>query len=91
MWYPEGRYKMKELFRVCASERLFLPAILPEEDAVIYLDTDLIVMVPPSKLWNKFLDFDSEHLTAMSQVLSYYNTPANKVCKIFEIQKMDGI
>ena len=79
VWYPENRKNMKENFRTCATERLFLPVILPEIDSVMYLDTDLILMVPPSELWNKFLQFNSEHLTAIGPVLSYYNTRENPV------------
>ena len=70
---------MKENFRICATERLFLPLILSEEDAVIYLDSDVIWMVPPSELWNEFLQFNSEHLSAIGPVLSYYNSPENTV------------
>ena len=79
MWYPEGRNNMKDVFQVCATERLFLPLILPKEDAVIYLDTDLIFLTPPEKLWNKFLLFNSEQFSAMAPCLVYYNSHANKV------------
>ena len=70
VWYPEGRMELKHLFRVCASERLLLPLMLPAEDAVIYLDTDLIFMTPPNKLWDQFHLFDSEQFTAIAPVHS---------------------
>ena len=79
VWYPKHRENMKENFRICATERLFLPLILPEEDAVIYLDSDMIWMVPPSKLWKKFLQFNSDHVTAIGPNLAYYNSPENTV------------
>ena len=32
------------MFRVCATERLFLPDMLPNMDRAIYIDTDLIFL-----------------------------------------------
>ena len=57
---------MQYMFRICSSERLLLPSILAEEEAVIYLDTDLIFMAPPSLLWNEFQRFDSNHIAALA-------------------------
>ena len=79
MWYPEDRMKMKQVFRICATERLFLPLILSEIDAVVYLDTDLIFHTSPRNLWKEFLRFNSEHLSAMAPSLYHYGGPFNKV------------
>ena len=35
---------MKSMFRVCATERLFVPDMFPTMDKAIYMDTDLIFM-----------------------------------------------
>ena len=44
MWYPEDRQDTRTMFRVCATERLFLPDMLPNMDRAIYIDTDLIFL-----------------------------------------------
>ena len=35
---------MKNMFRVCATERLFIPDMFPSLDRAIYIDTDLIFL-----------------------------------------------
>ena len=77
-WYSKDEGKMQYMFRICSTERLFLPSILAEEDAVIYLDTDLIFMAPPSLLWNEFQRFNSNHIAALATAHSLEN-PVKKV------------
>ena len=40
----QDRQDMRTMFRVCATERLFVPDIFPDMDRAIYIDTDLIFM-----------------------------------------------
>ena len=40
----QDREDMRTMFRVCATERLFVPDMFPDMDRAIYIDTDLIFM-----------------------------------------------
>ena len=40
----QERQDMKSMFRVCATERLFIPDMFPAMDRAIYVDTDLIFL-----------------------------------------------
>ena len=51
MWY--------HLFAPCASQRLFFPEILPEVDALLYLDSDTLFLSPPRDLYSLFKNFTS--------------------------------
>ncbi|KAF2347421.1 Glycosyl transferase family 8, partial [Trinorchestia longiramus] len=77
VWYPPERAYMRTLFRECATERLFVPSMLPQEDAVIYIDTDFIFMTPPEDLWAEFYHFDAQHTAAMAPCLYHYGTSRN--------------
>ena len=79
VWYPRERDDMKKMFRVCATERLFIPPMFPNEDAAIYIDTDLIFLRPPEDLWKEFENFNEIELAAMSPCLYHYGTKRNKV------------
>ena len=43
LWLQE-RQDMKNMFRVCATERLFIPDMFPALERAIYIDTDLIFL-----------------------------------------------
>ncbi|XP_064109880.1 glucoside xylosyltransferase 2-like isoform X1 [Macrobrachium nipponense] len=79
VWYPPNRVDMRNMFRVCATERLFLPEMFPELDAAIYIDTDLIFMRPPDDLWNEFDRFNDRQVAAMAPCLYHYGSKRNKV------------
>lgn len=79
VWYPSDREEMRSMFRVCATERLFLPQMFPSLDAAIYIDTDLIFMRPPEDLWMEFKKFDEIQVVAMAPCLHHYNFRRNKV------------
>ncbi|MCL4150056.1 UNVERIFIED_CONTAM: hypothetical protein GTU68_025234 [Idotea baltica] len=79
VWFPEDRQDFRSMFRVCASERLFLISQLPDIDSVIYLDTDLVFMRPPEELWNQFYQFDSQQLCGMAPNINHYNSRKIKV------------
>ena len=40
----QERQDMKSMFRVCATERLFIPDMFPAMEKAIYIDTDLIFL-----------------------------------------------
>lgn len=35
--YPDNREDLRNLWRTCATQRLFVPAMLPAEEAIIYI------------------------------------------------------
>jgi len=79
IWYPEDRQDMRTMFRVCATERLFVPDIFPDMDRAIYIDTDLIFMRPPEDLWSFFDSFSASQVAAMAPCMYHYGSPRNKV------------
>jgi hypothetical protein len=59
------------LFRRCATTRLALPELLPDIDAIIHLDSDVLVFEPLVNLWNLFSSFGSNQLFgAVPEVIS---------------------
>ncbi|XP_071538508.1 glucoside xylosyltransferase 2-like [Panulirus ornatus] len=79
VWYPADRQSMRTMFRVCATERLFLPEMFPNLDAAIYIDTDLVFLRPPEQLWGEFHRFDDVQVAAMAPCLYHYGGRKNKV------------
>ncbi|XP_042888717.1 glucoside xylosyltransferase 1-like [Penaeus japonicus] len=79
VWYPAGRAEMRNMFRVCATERLFLPDMFPDLDAAIYIDTDLVFLRPPEDLWAEFRNFDDGQVAAMAPCLYHYDSNKNKI------------
>ncbi|RXG67462.1 Glucoside xylosyltransferase 2, partial [Armadillidium vulgare] len=77
IWYPDTGNFM-EMFRLCATERLFLLKVLPSVDSVVYLDTDMIFLKPPEDLWEEFSKFDSFQISGMAPCLFHY-TPELKI------------
>ena len=55
----------ENLFKPCASLRLFLAKLLPEVDSVIYVDTDTLFLRPPEELWSYFKMFSSEQVAGL--------------------------
>jgi len=50
---------VKEIFRPCSTERLFLPDVLPMDiTKALYLDTDIIFLRPVDELWKIIESFD---------------------------------
>ncbi|KAG0713148.1 Glucoside xylosyltransferase 2 [Chionoecetes opilio] len=60
IYYPPGTEKMKNMFRLCATERLFLAQTFEEKDALIFLDTDVLFLRPPEYLWGHIHNFTTE-------------------------------
>ncbi|CAN8028494.1 unnamed protein product, partial [Ixodes persulcatus] len=65
--FPMKDFKTwKKLFVPCATQRLFLPDMLPNEDAVLYVDADTLFLNPVEELWSVFEKMNESHLTALS-------------------------
>lgn len=56
----------KKLFKPCAAQRLFLPSVLNDTDAVLYVDTDTLFLAPPENIWDEFKKMNSSQLAALS-------------------------
>ncbi|KAF2363820.1 Glycosyl transferase family 8 [Trinorchestia longiramus] len=63
-FYPEKYKMMQEIFRPCSTQRLFLEQLLPNEDAILYIDTDVIFMRSPGDAWDLFEKFDDKQMIA---------------------------
>ena len=71
--YPEGLEEMQNMFRVCATARLFLHEMLPDLDSGIFLDTDIIFMDDIQNLQNHFTAFNPSQLVGMAAVEPHYS------------------
>ncbi|XP_034943589.1 glucoside xylosyltransferase 1 [Chelonus insularis] len=56
----------KKLFKPCAAQRLFLPTVLNDTDAILYVDTDTLFLAPPEIIWDEFKKMNSTQLAALS-------------------------
>jgi UDP-xylose:glucoside alpha-1,3-xylosyltransferase len=56
----------KNLFKPCAAQRLFLPEILNEVDAVLYVDSDVLFLSSPTEAFRQFERFDETEIAALS-------------------------
>lgn len=54
----------KKLFKLCASQRLFIPMLLQDVDALLYIDTDVLFLRPVEEIWSFFYHFNASHLAA---------------------------
>ncbi|XP_047736071.1 glucoside xylosyltransferase 2-like [Hyalella azteca] len=77
-WPPQQRNKIALKFRkvssqstlgveektrvTCVSKKLIFEKMYPEEDALIYLDTDIVFLRPIEDLWRVFKNFNDEQL-----------------------------
>lgn len=67
VWYPKENYHVWwSMFRPCATQRLFLPSMLPEVDAVIYADTDVLFLNPVEDFWRMFAAMNEWQMAAMA-------------------------
>lgn len=56
----------KKLFKPCAAQRLFIPTLLSDVDALLYVDTDILFLSPVDKIWSFFSKFNATQLAAVS-------------------------
>ena len=68
-----------KLYAKCSAERLFLPWVLRDEDAAIYLDTDLFFMRPPEDLWQYYRQMDGDDIFGAVVMDGYYEQRNIKV------------
>ncbi|XP_042879475.1 glucoside xylosyltransferase 1-like isoform X2 [Penaeus japonicus] len=66
VWFPPGRPDLQGIRWPCSTAKLFQAHQLQDLDAVIYLDTDVIFLVPPENLWQEFSKFDSDQVLGMA-------------------------
>ena len=70
--YPDGLEDMVHGFKLCATARLFLQDLIPNVDAGVFLDNDIVVMDDLSLLWDRFKLFSTEAAMAMAPVEAHY-------------------
>jgi len=68
--YPDpvqvkDKKEWEDLFKPCASLRLFLAKLLPSVDSVIYVDIDVLFLRPPEDLWKYFEKFSSSQIAGL--------------------------
>ena len=64
---------MVNMFRICATARLFIHNMLPDLDSGIFLDTDIVLMDNIKNLWNYFSKFTSSQVMGMAATENIYN------------------
>jgi UDP-xylose:glucoside alpha-1,3-xylosyltransferase len=73
--YPKGNEQTWiKLFKPCASERLFLPTLLPSTGSLIYVDCDVIFVSPPELLYRHFATFNEHQIAALTWESESSNT-----------------
>ncbi|KAM7286344.1 glucoside xylosyltransferase 1-like [Ixodes scapularis] len=65
MFPKKGFETWKKLFEPCSTQRLFLPDMLSNEDAVLYVDADTLFLNPVEEHWNVFEKMNESHLMAL--------------------------
>nr|CAD7608012.1 unnamed protein product [Timema genevievae] len=56
----------RRLFKPCASQRLFLPAVLADIDSLLYVDTDTLFLGPLEDVWHHFELMNSSQIAALT-------------------------
>ncbi|XP_055047075.2 glucoside xylosyltransferase 1 [Misgurnus anguillicaudatus] len=65
--FPNDHHEeWSQLFKPCASQRLFLPMILRNVDSLLYVDTDVLFLRPVEFIWDTLARFNSTQLVAMA-------------------------
>ncbi|XP_063875958.1 glucoside xylosyltransferase 1-like isoform X1 [Scylla paramamosain] len=72
VFYPPGAEDMMNMFRLCATERLFLAQTFEDKDAVVFLDTDTLFLMPPENLWRKVYEFNPHQVIGIAPCLYMY-------------------
>ncbi|KAK7067390.1 hypothetical protein SK128_006305 [Halocaridina rubra] len=77
LYNPPDMESIRNLYRPCASQRMFLPYSFPNTDAMIYTDTDAYFMQPPELMWDLFKNFDHRQVIGVTAHLFQYTPPFN--------------
>lgn len=65
--FPEERAEeWRRLFKPCAAQRLFLPSVLTDVDAVLYVDTDVLFVDGPERTWRYFSRMNDSQIAALA-------------------------
>ncbi|CAH0390577.1 unnamed protein product [Bemisia tabaci] len=56
----------RHMFKLCASQRLFFPDLLPHIDSLLYVDTDTLFLTPLTNIWKHFSLMNSTQLAALA-------------------------
>lgn len=79
IFYPPGTEKMRNFFRPCATERLFLAQAYEDKDSLVFLDTDTLFLRPPEDLSCQVENFAREEIMGIAPCLYYYSPHFEKV------------
>ncbi|XP_047737579.1 glucoside xylosyltransferase 2-like [Hyalella azteca] len=77
--YVPSDSSILEMYDKCSTERLYLPRVLPDVDAVVYLDTDMIFLRAPELLAQQFQLFNQTQMFGMASIQGYYSAHTIKV------------
>lgn len=64
----------RRLFKPCASQRLFLPSLLLDVDALLYMDTDTVFLSSPVDVWRHFGVMNATQMAAVAPEHEDYAT-----------------
>ena len=66
--FPPGENfeEWNNIFKLCATQRLFLPDLLSDTDALLYVDTDILFTKPLEYIWSFFKKFNATQLAALA-------------------------
>ena len=70
---PEEISEFRDWWGPCASFRLFLPDVMTDTDAVIYVDSDVLFIDSPQSLWAYFDQFNDEQVQCTYKGLTQYD------------------
>ena len=76
--YPPGMEDMINSYKICATAKMFFPDLLPELDAGIYLDYDILMLGDPALLWDRFKLFSPFTALALAPVDASYRMKKGK-------------
>lgn len=62
-----GPAGIKDYRRLCSTIKFYLPILLPYKILILYVDTDVLFLEPPSKLWNYFAQMKPSNLMAIAK------------------------
>jgi UDP-xylose:glucoside alpha-1,3-xylosyltransferase len=77
--FPEkNNEEWRRLFKLCASQRIFLPEILPTIDSLLYVDTDVLFLDDIKNIYNHFKLFNKTQIAALApehewETMGWYN------------------
>ncbi|CAG7820809.1 unnamed protein product [Allacma fusca] len=75
VWFPpEQNEEWKQMYALCATQRLFFTSLLPHIDSLIYLDADSIVVSNLTNFWNQFQRMNESQLAGIAPNTEF---PAN--------------